>query len=182
MEKAVRPEKVLCLIDDAKNICDFKKWTLVGIDRKLTVKQDKAGIAQKTTCSCCPAYQYFLSRIFLRFSSCCHSFYLFYLFQLHTFIITFIQYIYDLSIGYPSIHQFHHCLFAQRENLPGVPSRDSNSGMPYSRPAHYQLSYAAPLLSYAAPYWATLHPDYFNRFVARCRWIRCSELPTFMCV
>ncbi len=34
------------------------------------------------------------------------------------------------------------------KNLPGVPSRDLNSGLPYSRPAHYQLSCAAPL-SYA---------------------------------
>ncbi len=30
------------------------------------------------------------------------------------------------------------------KNLPGVPSRDLNSGLPYSRPAHYQLSHAAP--------------------------------------
>ncbi len=31
------------------------------------------------------------------------------------------------------------------KNLPGVPSRDLNSGLPYSRPAHYQLSHAATL-------------------------------------
>ncbi len=31
-----------------------------------------------------------------------------------------------------------------RKNLPGVPSRDLNLGLPYSRPARYQLSYAAP--------------------------------------
>jgi hypothetical protein len=49
--------------------------------------------------------------------------------------------------------------------------RDSNSGSPYSKPAHYHLSSAASywatlhptelrciLLSYAASYWATLHP------------------------
>ncbi len=36
-------------------------------------------------------------------------------------------------------------------NLPGLPSRDSNSGLPYSKPAHYQLSCAAPS-------WAALHP------------------------
>ncbi len=29
-------------------------------------------------------------------------------------------------------------------NLHGVPSRDSNSGLPYSKPARYQLSHAAP--------------------------------------
>jgi hypothetical protein len=33
----------------------------------------------------------------------------------------------------------------------GVPSRDSNSGPPYSSPTRYQLSHAAP-------YWATPHP------------------------
>ena len=35
-------------------------------------------------------------------------------------------------------------LSLSRKNLPGVPSRDSNSGLPCSRPACYQLSYAAP--------------------------------------
>jgi hypothetical protein len=30
-------------------------------------------------------------------------------------------------------------------NLPGVPSRESNSGLPYSKPMHNQLSYAAPI-------------------------------------
>jgi hypothetical protein len=35
-------------------------------------------------------------------------------------------------------------LSLSRKNLPGVPSRDLNSGLPYSRPARYQLSYAAP--------------------------------------
>jgi hypothetical protein len=30
------------------------------------------------------------------------------------------------------------------KNLPGVPSRETNSGLPYSKPTHYQLSYAAP--------------------------------------
>jgi len=44
----------------------------------------------------------------------------------------------------------HSCRLSGR-NLPGVPSRDSNSGLPYSKPAHYQLSCAAPLLSCAAP-------------------------------
>ncbi len=31
-------------------------------------------------------------------------------------------------------------------NLLGVPSRDSNSGLPYSKPEHYNLSYAAPYI------------------------------------
>jgi hypothetical protein len=37
---------------------------------------------------------------------------------------------------------YPHRLFAY--SLHGVPSRDSNYGMPYSKPTHYQLSYAAP--------------------------------------
>ncbi len=65
------------------------------------------------------------------FSGGCHSFYLFCLFSIHAFRITFIP--------------------------PWVPSRDSNS-VTYSRTAHYQLSYAAPWPSYATPCWVTLHP------------------------
>jgi hypothetical protein len=50
-----------------------------------------------------------------------------------------------------------------------VSSRESNSGLPYIKPTHYQLSNAAPywatriLLSYAAPYWATPHPAELRR-------------------
>ncbi len=42
---------------------------------------------------------------------------------------------------------FPHCICARRsvgKSLPRVLSRDLNSGLPYSRPVHYQLSYAAP--------------------------------------
>jgi hypothetical protein len=39
-----------------------------------------------------------------------------------------------------------HRFFAQQEkNLHGAPSRESNSGLPFSKPTHYQLSYSAPL-------------------------------------
>jgi hypothetical protein len=48
---------------------------------------------------------------------------------------------------------------------PGVPSRDSNSGLLYSKPMRYNLSHTAPYLSHTAPYlshtapfWATPHP------------------------
>ncbi len=37
-----------------------------------------------------------------------------------------------------------------------VSSRESNSGLPYIKPTHYQLSYAAP-------YWATPHPTELHR-------------------
>jgi hypothetical protein len=36
----------------------------------------------------------------------------------------------------------------------GVPSRESNLGLPYSKPTHYYLSNAAPYLSNAPPYWS----------------------------
>jgi hypothetical protein len=96
-----------------------------------------------------------------RFGRRCHSFYLFCLIQSHTFITTFVLHSHyirrDLS---PFI-----ALSLSGKNLPGVPSREFNSGLPYSRPSRYQLSYAAPyrvtlrptelhcaLLSYAAPF------------------------------
>jgi hypothetical protein len=37
-----------------------------------------------------------------------------------------------------------------RKHLPVVPSRESNSGVPYSKPTRYQLGHAAP-------FWATPH-------------------------
>jgi hypothetical protein len=49
---------------------------------------------------------------------------------------------------------YPHRFFAQQEkNLHEVPSRESNSGLPYSKPTRYQLSHAAPWeLSHAAEY------------------------------
>jgi hypothetical protein len=41
-------------------------------------------------------------------------------------------------------------------NLLGVPSRDSNPGLPYSKPAHYRLSYTVPPR-------ATPHPPELRR-------------------
>jgi hypothetical protein len=38
-----------------------------------------------------------------------------------------------------------HRFSAQQEKPPGVSSQESNSGLPYSTPEHYQLTYAAPL-------------------------------------
>ncbi len=70
-----------------------------------------------------------------------HSFCLFLYFI--TFIqskhpITFIQYIRrGLS---PSLHR----LLLSGKDLPVVPSRESNSGLPSSKPTRYQLSHAAP--------------------------------------
>jgi hypothetical protein len=65
--------------------------------------------------------------------------------------ITFIQYIHPSPFAEVPLH-FLIASQLSGKNLPGVPSRESNSGLPYSKLAHYQLSYAAPLLSYAAPF------------------------------
>ncbi len=43
-----------------------------------------------------------------------------------------------------SLSPFLHSLLLRGKNLPRMPSRDKNSGLPYRRPAHYQLSYTAP--------------------------------------
>jgi len=74
-----------------------------------------------------------------------------------------------------SISSLHSC--SVEKNLPVVPSRESNSGLPSSKPTRYQLSHAAPywatphhteprrtMLSHAAPYWAT--PHHGNKFIA----------------
>ncbi len=89
----------------------------------------------------------------------CHSFCLFFIFyNIHTYIhpITFIQYIYPSPFAEASLH----LLIAFKlsgEDIPVVPSRESNSGLPSSKPTHYQLSHAAPyeprrtIMSHAAP-------------------------------
>jgi hypothetical protein len=103
---------------------------------------------------------YFLQKkVFILFFVSCPSFYLLYLFQFHAFTITFIQYILSSPFAEASLHLYSLLkLLLRGINLPGVRSRETNSGLPYSRPAHYQLSYAAHLTelrctlpSYAAP-------------------------------
>jgi hypothetical protein len=57
--------------------------------------------------------------------------------------IPFIQYIRPSSFAVVPLH----LLIAGQlgwKNLPGVPSRETNSGLPYGKPTQYQLSYAAP--------------------------------------
>ncbi len=70
--------------------------------------------------------------------------------------ITIIQYIYPSPFTEVSLH----LLIAwklSRKNLPVVPSRESNSGLPYSMPTRFQLSHTAPWISHATPCWATPH-------------------------
>ncbi len=63
--------------------------------------------------------------------------------------ITFKQYIHPSSFAEVPLHL-----------LPGLPSRESNSGLPYSKPTHYQLSYTTPPdWATPRPNWATPHPN-----------------------
>jgi hypothetical protein len=65
----------------------------------------------------------------------CHSFCLFFIFyNIHTFIhpITFILYIYPSPFAGASLHFFIACELSGK-NLPVVPSRESNSGLPAVR-------------------------------------------------
>jgi hypothetical protein len=76
-----------------------------------------------------------------------------YVTYIHSF--TFLQYIHPSSFAEVSLH----LLIAGQlsgKNLPGVPSRESNSGLPSSKPTHRQLSYVAPS-------WATPHPRELRR-------------------
>jgi hypothetical protein len=56
--------------------------------------------------------------------------------------ITFIHYIYPSPFAEASLHFLIACKLSGK-NLPVVPSRESNSGLPYSKPTCYQLSHAA---------------------------------------
>ncbi len=58
------------------------------------------------------------------------------------FCIFFVQYIYSY-IHSPRVQCCFLITLRSVEGLPGVPSRDSNSGLPYSKPTHNYLSCAA---------------------------------------
>ncbi len=59
---------------------------------------------------------------------------------IHT--ITFIQYIHPSPFVEAPLHFFIASMLSGK-HLPVVPSRESNSGLPYSKPTRYQLSHAA---------------------------------------
>ena len=84
----------------------------------------------------------------------CHSFLFIFQILSHTYIhihsIIFVQYIYPSAFAEASLHFLIACMLSG-EDLPVVPSRESNSGLPYSKPTRCQLSHAAPQLSHAAP-------------------------------
>jgi hypothetical protein len=61
------------------------------------------------------------------------------------YIQTFIQsqYIHPSAFAEASLHILIACLLSG-EDLPVMPSRESNSGLPYSKPTCCQLSHATP--------------------------------------
>ncbi len=82
--------------------------------------------------------------------------------------IFLLQYIHSYNHSLNNIRwgpsPFLHSCWLSGRNLPGVPSRDSNSGLPYSKPALYQLSCAAP---YAAVHFCCSR--YTRKILERCR-------------
>ncbi len=75
----------------------------------------------------------------------CDSFCLFFKFyNIHRYVhsITFIQYIYPSAFAGASLHFLIACKLG-RKNLSVVPSRESNSGLPCSKPTRYKLIHAA---------------------------------------
>ncbi len=113
-----------------------------------------------------------------RYDTLCHSFY-------HLLFLTSIRTIqsYVLS-SFVICRGPSSCIFIaplSKRSLLGVPSRESNSGLPYSKPTHYQLNCAAPywtaphpselrrtLLNCAAPYWTAPHPDWTAPHPTEC--------------
>ncbi len=63
--------------------------------------------------------------------------------------ITFIQYVHQSPFAEVPLH-LNIAGQLSGKNLPGVPSWESSSGLPYRMPTHYHLSYAAPWRSYVA--------------------------------
>jgi hypothetical protein len=67
--------------------------------------------------------------------------FIFHILYIHTFIQS--QIIHTSPFAKASLHFFIACMLSG-EDLPVVPSRESNSGLPYSKPTRCQLSHAAP--------------------------------------
>ncbi len=76
----------------------------------------------------------------------CHSLCLFFIFDnIHTFIhpsLSYYPFIRRHAFARASLHFFIACEL-NGKNLLVVPSRESNSSLPYSKPTRYQLSHAA---------------------------------------
>jgi hypothetical protein len=114
----------------------LKIRTIVDIDRKLTVEQDGPGIAQKLHV---PELSYVLILSLADYFKglvVAATLYIYLIFSVAygTFIITFLQYGTFIQIHSPRPLDFLIACSLRWKNFPGMPSQDSNSGMPYSRP------------------------------------------------
>ncbi len=86
---------------------------------------------------------------FQRFGGKCHSFYFF---LSVSYIHNHINTAHSLISIRRGLSPFSSLLVSLRgKNLPGVPSRDLNSGLHYSRPAHYQLNQQYTFYIYGIP-------------------------------
>ncbi len=78
------------------------------------------------------------------FVALCHSFWNFYyFFNIHSYNTITLRSSFIIRRGPSSWFLIASSL--SKWSLHGMPSRDSNSGLPYSKPTHYQLSCAASL-------------------------------------
>ncbi len=64
----------------------------------------------------------------------------------------------------------------------GVPSRDSNSGLPYSKPMRYILSHTAHFLSHTAPLWQNFASSLSNTFVFCLLFLKKNESSLFFLI
>jgi hypothetical protein len=73
---------------------------------------------------------------FLKFGGSCHSFFIYFVFfsYIHNHMHT--VYIHSYPFAEASLLFFIAFVSLRGKNFPGVPSRDLNSGLPNSRPAH----------------------------------------------
>jgi hypothetical protein len=97
--------------------------------------------------------------------------FIFHILYTHTFIQSL--FIHPSPFAEASLHFFIACMLSG-EDLPVVPSRESNSGLPYSKPTRCQLRHAAPYcatphhqLRHAAPCCATPHHTAPRRTILR---------------
>ncbi len=91
----------------------------------------------------------------------CHSFWNFIIifFNVHSYITITLHSYFTIRRSLSSWILIASSL--SKGSLHGMPNRESNSGLPYSKPTHYQLSCAAP-------YWAAPHPTDLRRILLSC--------------
>jgi hypothetical protein len=68
-----------------------------------------------------------------------------YTYRIHSIHSIILHYILPSPLAEVPLHPLIAAVKLSEKNLSGVPSRESNPGLPLHKPTHYQLSYAAPL-------------------------------------